>query len=194
MSRDWIFVPVIFQVFLTLFVYLRLLQVKKRASAAGQVDRTRVALRDDAWPDYVVQVNNNIRNQFELPVLFYVLAILLWVLDSVHGVAVAAATVFVLSRIVHAGIHLGIECHPTAAALVHGRLAGGARDGGAGALGADAPRRRTGAILIKGDAPRFPPRKSGSVPSWTLSGRARTARPRTSGPCRPCRAASGSWT
>ncbi len=112
MSRDWIFVPVIIQVFLTLFVYLRLLQVKKRAAAAGLVDRTRVALRDDAWPDYVVQVNNNIRNQFELPVLFYVLATLLWVMDSVHGVAVAAAAAFVLSRIVHAGIHLSINAVP----------------------------------------------------------------------------------
>jgi len=112
MSRDWIFVPVIIQVFLTLFVYLRLLQVKKRAAAAGEVDRVRVALRDDAWPDYVIQVNNNIRNQFELPVLFYVLAILLWLLDSVHGVAVGAATVFVLSRIVHAGIHLSINAVP----------------------------------------------------------------------------------
>ncbi|HET8691369.1 MAG TPA: MAPEG family protein [Steroidobacteraceae bacterium] len=112
MSRDWIFVPVIFQVFLTLFVYLRLLQVKKRAVAEGRVDRTRVALRDDAWPDYVIQVNNNIRNQFELPVLFYVLAIMLWLLDSVHGVAVAAATAFVLSRIVHAGIHLSINAVP----------------------------------------------------------------------------------
>jgi hypothetical protein len=112
MSRDWIFVPVIFQVFLTLFVYLRLLQVKKRAAAEGLVDRTRVALRDDAWPDYVIQVNNNIRNQFELPVLFYVLAILLWLLDSVHGAAVGAATAFVVSRIVHAGIHLSINAVP----------------------------------------------------------------------------------
>lgn len=112
MSRDWIFVPAIVQVLLTLFVYLRLLQVKKRAAAEGSVDRTRVALRDDAWPDYVIQVNNNIRNQFELPVLFYVLVILLWLLDSVHDVAVGAATVFVLSRIVHAGIHLSINAVP----------------------------------------------------------------------------------
>jgi hypothetical protein len=110
--RDWIFVPVITQVFLTLFVYLRLLIVKKRAAAEGLVDRTRVALRDDAWPDYVIQVNNNIRNQFELPVLFYVLSTVLWLLDSVHGVAVGAATVFVLSRIVHAGIHLSINAVP----------------------------------------------------------------------------------
>jgi len=110
--RDWIFVPVIIQVFLTLFVYLRLLQVKKRAANEGRVDRVRIALRDDAWPDYVIQVNNNIRNQFELPVLFYVLATVLWLLDAVHGVAVAAATVFVLSRIVHAGVHLSINALP----------------------------------------------------------------------------------
>ena len=112
MMRDWIFVPVIIQVFLTLFVYLRLMQVKKRAANEGRVDRVRIALRDDAWPDYVIQVNNNIRNQFELPVLFYVLATVLWLLDSVHGVAVAAATVFVLSRIVHAGVHLSINALP----------------------------------------------------------------------------------
>ena len=112
MMRDWIFVPVIVQVFLTLFVYLRLMQVKKRAAAEGRVDRVRIALRDDAWPDYVIQVNNNIRNQFELPVLFYLLATVLWLLDAVHGVAVAAATVFVLSRIVHAGVHLSINALP----------------------------------------------------------------------------------
>jgi len=110
--RDWIFVPVIIQVFLTLFVYLRLMQVKKRAANEGRVDRVRIALRDDAWPDYVIQVNNNIRNQFELPVLFYLLATVLWLLDAVHGVAIAAATVFVVSRIVHAGVHLSINALP----------------------------------------------------------------------------------
>ena len=110
--RDWIFVPVIVQVFLTLFVYLRLMQVKKRAANEGRVDRVRIALRDDAWPDYVIQVNNNIRNQFELPVLFYLLATVLWLLDAVHGVAIAAATVFVVSRIVHAGVHLSINALP----------------------------------------------------------------------------------
>jgi hypothetical protein len=76
------------------------------------VDRTRVALHDNAWPDYVVQVNNNIRNQFELPVLFYVLSIVLWLLDAVHDVAIVAATVFVVSRIIHAGIHLSINAVP----------------------------------------------------------------------------------
>ena len=75
--------------------------------------------------------------------LFYVLAILLWVLDSVHGVAVAAATVFVLSRIVHAWDTPQHQCHTAAAALVHGRLVDrSARDGGAG--GWELVRRASG--------------------------------------------------
>jgi hypothetical protein len=146
--RDWIFVPVIIQVFLTLFVYLRLMQVKKRAAKEGRVDRVRIALRDDAWPDYVIQVNNNIRNQFELPVLFYLLATVLWLLDAVHGVAIAAATVFVVSRIVHAGGSPQHQRLATAATPLHGRLGRGVRDGSAGALGVDAPRGRLGADMI----------------------------------------------
>jgi len=110
--RDWIFGPVVGQVFLTLFVYLRLLQVKKRAAAEGLVDRTRVALRDDAWPDYVIQVNNNIRNQFELPVLFYGVCFVLWALEAVSVVALVLAWVFVASRIVHTWIHLGSNYIP----------------------------------------------------------------------------------
>ena len=30
----------------------------------------------------LLQINNNIRNQFELPVLFYVLVIVLWAIDA----------------------------------------------------------------------------------------------------------------
>ena len=107
MNRDLIFVPVLVQVLLTLGVYLALLKAKLAAKAAGTVDLKRSALHEDAWPDSVRQINNNIRNQFEVPVLFYVLAISLWVLDSVHWAALAAATLFVLSRIVHAMIHTG---------------------------------------------------------------------------------------
>ncbi len=60
----------------------------------------------------MLQVNNNIRNQFELPVLFYVMAVILWALDSVHGLAVAAASLFVLSRIAHALVHLSTNYVP----------------------------------------------------------------------------------
>jgi hypothetical protein len=112
MTRDWIFVPVIVQVLMTLLIYVRLIKVKIREIRAGRVDKTRSALHEEAWGDSVLQINNNIRNQFELPVLFYVMAAILWAMDSVNGLAIAAAFLFVLSRIAHALIHLGSNYVP----------------------------------------------------------------------------------
>jgi hypothetical protein len=112
MTRDWIFVPVIVQVLMTLLIYVRLIKVKIREVRAGRVDKTRSALHEEAWGDAVLQINNNIRNQFELPVLFYVMAAVLWAMDSVNGIAIAAAFLFVLSRIAHALIHLGSNYVP----------------------------------------------------------------------------------
>lgn len=112
MTRDWIFVPVIIQVLMTLLIYVRLIKVKIREMRAGKVDMARRGLHEDAWGDSVLQINNNIRNQFELPVLFYVMCVVLWVLDAVSPLALAAATAFVLSRIVHAVIHLGSNYIP----------------------------------------------------------------------------------
>jgi hypothetical protein len=107
MSRDPIFAPVLVQVLLTLGVYVALIRAKVRAMKAGQVDMTRRALHDDAWPESVMKINNNIRNQFEVPVLFYVVAFALWALDAVHVAALAAAWLFVASRVVHAHVHTG---------------------------------------------------------------------------------------
>lgn len=105
-NRDLIFFPALFLVLMTLLLYVRLIKVKIRAVKAGEVDQARRPLHEDAWPDSVLQVNNSIRNQFELPVLFYVVCVVLWELEAVDVVAVSAAWLFVLSRIVHAWIHL----------------------------------------------------------------------------------------
>jgi hypothetical protein len=112
MSRELIFLPVLAQVALTLFVYVALIRRKVAAMKAGRVDMARRALHDDAWPDDVMQINNNIRNQFELPVLFYALAFSLWALDAVHELTLAVASLFVLSRIVHVWIHVGSNYVP----------------------------------------------------------------------------------
>ena len=112
MTRDWIFVPVIVQVLLTLAIYVRLIKVKILELRAGRVDRDRLPLYEDAWPASVQQINNNIRNQFELPVLFYVMCVVLWVLDAVTPLALAAAAAFAISRVVHALIHLGSNVVP----------------------------------------------------------------------------------
>ena len=55
------------QILLTITVYVALVVAKSRAIQAGQVDLARRALHADAWPESVQKINNNIRNQFEVP-------------------------------------------------------------------------------------------------------------------------------
>lgn len=105
MNPALIFLPVLAQVLLTVALYLALQSAKHRALREGTVDAARRALDESAWPDYVRQVNNNIRNQFELPVLFYVLCLALFALQAAGLLAQVLAWVFVASRVVHAWVH-----------------------------------------------------------------------------------------
>jgi hypothetical protein len=69
-----ILVPVMVQIVLTMVVYVLLNVAKARALRRGEVDLARRGQHDDAWPDSVNKINNNILNQFEVPVLLYVLS------------------------------------------------------------------------------------------------------------------------
>ena len=106
MHGNLIFYPILVMVLLTLLIYVRLIKVKIREIKAGNVDMERRGLHEDAWGEAVLQINNNIRNQFELPVLFYVVCGALWALGGVGILTLAAAWLFVLSRIAHAWVHL----------------------------------------------------------------------------------------
>jgi hypothetical protein len=105
MPNDMLLLAVLVQVLLTIFMYIALAVAKSRALKAGLVDLERRALHDDAWPESVMKINNNIRNQFEVPILFYVLALALWQLGDVGVLTLALAWLFVASRILHAWIH-----------------------------------------------------------------------------------------
>ena len=106
MHGNLIFWPVLVMVLLTLLIYVRLIKVKIREIKAGRVDMARRGLHEDAWGEAVLQINNNIRNQFELPVLFYVVCGVLWALEGVGILALVAAWLFVVSRVAHAWVHL----------------------------------------------------------------------------------------
>ena len=112
MNQDLIFIPVLLQVLITLYAYVRLGREKSKASSAGLVDEGRRALHDDAWPDSVIKINNNIRNQFELPVLFYVLVVVAWALHAAGALAQAVAWLFALSRLAHVIVHTGTNYVP----------------------------------------------------------------------------------
>src|SRR6185295_19090748 len=65
-----------------------------------------IALREPLWPARTTRVANCFSNQFELPVLFYVLTILEVMTRHADIVFVVLAWVFVITRIVHAYIHV----------------------------------------------------------------------------------------
>lgn len=112
MTSNLILLPALAQILLTIAVYGALGVAKARAVKDGLVDERRRALHDDAWPDNVMKINNNIRNQFEVPVLFYVLTMMLWQLNQTGVLVQTLAWLFVVSRFVHAYIHTGSNYVP----------------------------------------------------------------------------------
>jgi hypothetical protein len=85
---------------------------KARAVKAGEVNRQQSALNNRVWPESVIKVSNNIANQFEAPVLFYVLCSVLYSIDAVGMVTIVLAWVFTLSRFAHAYVHIGSNYVP----------------------------------------------------------------------------------
>ena len=107
MNSNIIFYPVLAHIYLILWLYGLLAVRKKRAIQQGKVDRARRPLYEDAWPDDVVVVNNSLRNQFQVPMLFYSVCFMLWATDSVNAWVLLLSGLFVLSRYLHALVHTG---------------------------------------------------------------------------------------
>lgn len=112
MNSNLIFWPVLAQIALIFFVFMRLGVEKSRAMKSGGVDMNKTALDNDAWPDNVLKVSNNLRNQFQLPVLFFTLCLVFFSLNAITTVVLSLAWAFVISRIIHAWIHMGSNYVP----------------------------------------------------------------------------------
>ena len=105
MSQLAIIYPVFAQVALTFALLLWLAALRTSALNAGTVRPSEIALREQAWPARTAQVGNCFANQFEAPILFYVLALLVIFTRLSDVLIVALAWVFVLLRFAHAYVH-----------------------------------------------------------------------------------------
>lgn len=56
-------------------------------------------------PPQVSNPSDNFKNLFEIPVLFYVLALYLFATSQVDAVYLGAAWIFVVFRVLHSGVH-----------------------------------------------------------------------------------------
>lgn len=99
-------IPVFIQVALTFGVLFWLGPARVGALQRGEAKLKDVALGQSAWPDRITQIANTHNNQYQLPVLFYVLVLLALVVRKVDLVLVAGAWIFVLSRLAHAYVYV----------------------------------------------------------------------------------------
>jgi hypothetical protein len=106
MSVMEVLLPVFVQVILTFVVTYMMAYHRVTLIRSGALRGKKIALREPNWPDHVNQISNNYLSQFELPVLFYVLMILLMITRQADIIQVTLAWIFVVSRIAHAYVHL----------------------------------------------------------------------------------------
>ncbi len=106
MTFDIILWPVFVQVGLTFFLLFWMAHLRIGAVRRREVHMGDVALRQPAWPQRTTQVANAVHTQLELPLLFYVVVILAMFTRKADMLFVVLAWIFVVSRMVHAAIHV----------------------------------------------------------------------------------------
>jgi hypothetical protein len=106
MTVDVILAPLFVQVALTFVLLFWMAQARTSVVRSGEARMRDTALGQPNWPPRVQQISNCYHNQFQLPVLFYVLTILAYVLKKADYLFIVMAWIFVISRIVHAYVHV----------------------------------------------------------------------------------------
>ncbi len=106
MATHLIYWPVLAQLLLPILVLLLNGKRKSANVKSGQFDREKAAMDNEAWSRPVVLTSKNLANQFQLPVIFYVLCLILAGIGAVTIVTLVVAWVFVATRYVHAYVHV----------------------------------------------------------------------------------------
>jgi len=106
MSIQAILLPLFAEVILTFALLFGLAPLRARDFNSGVARPDSVALREPNWSKRSLQVAYSYSNQFELPVLFYVLTILEYVTHLAGLLFVVLAWVFVIFRYLQAYVHV----------------------------------------------------------------------------------------
>ena len=104
MSAQMVLLPVFVLVGLTFALLLSMAGARRQALVGGETKVRDVALGQPNWPTRATQIGNCFKNQFELPLLFYILIALALPLRHADLFIVLMSWVFVVTRFVHAGI------------------------------------------------------------------------------------------
>lgn len=107
MSFNLILLPLLTMVFLTfaVWVYLYALRIPESKQLKMNLDGLQTRTQADKHLTVSAPVSDNLKNLFEMPVLFYVAALLAIVLLIQDVLLIRLAWAFVILRIVHSVVH-----------------------------------------------------------------------------------------
>jgi hypothetical protein len=106
MSVPAILAPLFVQVLLTFAMMLGMMVCRGSALMRGETRIESIAMREPNWPRQATLFANCFSNQFELPVLFYVLTVLAMITKHADLLFVLLAWIFVALRVLQALIHV----------------------------------------------------------------------------------------
>jgi hypothetical protein len=106
MSIQFVLLPLFVEVLLTFGVMFGMMYFRTSTLRRGETRLEDIALREPNWPVRATQFGYSFANQFELPVLFYVLTILEVVTRHADLLFVILAWIFVVMRILQATVHV----------------------------------------------------------------------------------------
>ena len=102
-----IFAPMLAVVLLTFFVWVYMFakRIPYLQSLDVPADQITGRLLDDDAPAQVSNPSNNLKNLFEMPVLFYVVCLYLFAVGQVDTTYIIAAWLFAVLRVAHSIVH-----------------------------------------------------------------------------------------
>lgn len=106
MTIPMILAPLFVLVVMTFVLGFMLAASRTPPLLSGEIKPDDISLRQPNWPKRVLQIGYSFQNQYELPVLFYVLTILAMITKHADLLFVVMAWIFVLTRLAHAFVHV----------------------------------------------------------------------------------------
>lgn len=106
MTVQAVFAPMFAQILLTLALMFLMAYRRTVALRSGQTRPVDIGLREPNWPKPALQAAYSFSNQFEVPVLFYILTIVAWITRHADLLFVTMAWIFVVFRIAQAFVHV----------------------------------------------------------------------------------------
>ena len=106
MTSTAIFSPFFAMIFLTLLVWVYMYMRRIRFIKSLEIRPAElVGKLDQLSPPGVFNPSDNLKNLFEIPVIFYVLVLYIYIVQQVDTIYVNAAWIFVIFRTLHSIVH-----------------------------------------------------------------------------------------